>query len=593
MASTVMFSPYDPARAMPRRIVASTGNAYQIDARGSAQVDVSDVAWFQTQGFSPTPTAAGGQSLMYAPYMADQEMARPITNPITGTTYFINAAGCVAVATADIAWFQTQGYALVPTVGTGTLMSTQVEVGQALSGPLFSPITGNMYVMNGQGWIIAAAADVAWLQGQGFAPVTGGGVAPPIFPPTVSGTNATIAADFAGQQYWASAASQASFAAWLTAIGGTYTRASSATYLQGGVVKTATANTPRFPTDLGGTAQGIRLTGAATNIHPQSSVGGGSIASYNSTSGTIAAGAVVDPSGGSAAASFIPSTANVPHFLYLPLGVNITNSTAYVFSAYVKPFGTATYQAFLDPDNTATYGSIFTLVGAGSVASAGLGVGTIQQLANGWYRITQTFVAGTTGGVFAGIYCYSGGNRIFTGDGVSGLYVWGVQYEAGQFATDYIPTTTATVTQAADLLSLPYTQTTSSMLVGTNNILNNTGGEAILGSNADVGMPIFDNSGAGASGVNNAGQFLNGPSYIGGPIAPHKWMTAGSLTGRSITVDAAVPVADANALFSPAASLALGSRNAGGQSLIYGNFSQFALWNALVASTAEMQRLTT
>ena len=96
---------------------------------------------------------------------------------------------------------------------------------------------------------------------------TGGGGS---FPPNISGTQATIAADFAGQQYWASAASQASFAAWLTAIGGTYTRASSATYLQGGVVQTATANTPRFPTDLGGTPQGIRLTGAATNLLLQS-----------------------------------------------------------------------------------------------------------------------------------------------------------------------------------------------------------------------------------------------------------------------------------------------------------------------------------
>ena len=268
MATTAMFAPYDPASAMARRIVAPiTGNAYQIDGRGSALIDTSDVAWFQTQGFSATPTATAGQSLMYAPYMADQEMARRITNPVTGNTYFFNSAGSAAVATADIAWFQTQGYALVPTVGTGVLMSTQIEVGQALAGPIFSPVTGNMYVMNGQGWIVAATADVAWLQGAGLRAGSGRvrRLRPGLFPPMISGTQATIAADFAGSQYWASAASQASFAAWLTAIGGTYTRASSATYLQGGVVKTATANTPRFPTDLGGAPQGLRLTGAGTN----------------------------------------------------------------------------------------------------------------------------------------------------------------------------------------------------------------------------------------------------------------------------------------------------------------------------------------
>jgi hypothetical protein len=69
-------------------------------------------------------------------------------------------------------------------------------------------------------------------------------------------------------------------------------------------------------------------------------------------------------------------------------------------------------------------------------------------------------------------------------------------------------------------------------------------------------------------------------------------MVAGGPSGKSITNNGSVPNSDASPLISGTSSIALGSI-VGNSSPAYGNFNQLAIWNNLVASTAEMQRLTT
>ena len=428
---------------------------------------------------------------------------------------------------------------------------------------------------------------------------TGGGGS---FPPNISGTQATIAADFAGQQYWASAASQASFAAWMTAIGGTYTRASSATYLQGGVVKTAAANTPRFPTDLGGTAQGIRLTGSATNIAVPSN--DFTNAAWSVQLVTIAPTATAGPDGvAGSAASIVPNATLGTHLTYTG-SIGTVSSGSLCASVFLKPNGYNFGFVGIKGSSGGQYGVIADL-STGAITSTNIingGTGTSSgaiKLAGGWVLVWAVVATSGAGGaaMFVGAsdvavptWDAAWDAPSFSGNGTSGVYIFGAQTTNTPFPCDYIPTTTATVTQAADSLSFPFTQTTFSVLVGTNILLNDgSGGQRVVALNASI-APIFINNSTSFATFGNV-IFLTGPA-ITDVINPHKSMMVTNNTNVWLTSDGLVPVTAAGAFLAAAPSnLSLG--NASGTSYANGNYPQLAVWNGVVASTVEMQRLTT
>jgi hypothetical protein len=92
--------------------------------------------------------------------------------------------------------------------------------------------------------------------------------------------------------------------------------------------------------------------------------------------------------------------------------------------------------------------------------AAGNGYGSFtsyssKSVGNGWYRFTATYSSTTTSTQFV-IGVSSNTNDVVTqiqGNGTDYVYVWGLQYEAGNYSTSYIPTTSASVTRNADLIS--------------------------------------------------------------------------------------------------------------------------------------------
>ena len=134
-------------------------------------------------------------------------------------------------------------------------------------------------------------------------------------------------------------------------------------------------------------------------------------------------------------------------------------STAYTYSIYLKANGMTTYQLrmIIRQGGGAYIGEAQVNVdlSAVSVATATSGTpptnvsATITAAGNSWYRVTVT---GTTTSLTGLIRC--GLYNLTTGNGTSGVLAWGVQVEAGAFATSYIPTTTTALTRNADVANM-------------------------------------------------------------------------------------------------------------------------------------------
>ena len=138
----------------------------------------------------------------------------------------------------------------------------------------------------------------------------------------------------------------------------------------------------------------------------------------------------------------------------------------YTFTIFAKAGERSTLQI----DQETGGGSRFLLTGSGTATATGANTVAITQLANGWYRCTTTF---TTTGIF-NIYLSlnNGTTNFYTGNGTSGLFLWGGQLELASFATSYIPTVAATVTRNPDVAVMTstnfsdwYTATTGAAVV--------------------------------------------------------------------------------------------------------------------------------
>jgi hypothetical protein len=156
--------------------------------------------------------------------------------------------------------------------------------------------------------------------------------------------------------------------------------------------------------------------------------------SWTKENATVTANAAVSPDGTTTAEKIIATAVSSGHGVYQ--GVATVTSSAYTLSAYFKSSEYA-FASIAGYDN-ATFYATFDLTLGTVVNTSGLSASSITAVGNGWYRCTISRTATITGTSFwyarpLPTATYTS----YTGDGTSGILVWGAQLELGSTATAY------------------------------------------------------------------------------------------------------------------------------------------------------------
>jgi hypothetical protein len=259
------------------------------------------------------------------------------------------------------------------------------------------------------------------------------------------------------------------------------TRATTATRVNSsGLIESVASNVPRLDYS-NGSCPSILVEPQRTNLLLRSEEF--ESAAWGKVTASVTANTTTAPDGTLNADLLTP---NAVTFGLIQQTANITANVPNTFSVYAKYNGISSFQLQTrDNANNANFAivnfDILTGVvlmapstsGAYSNASA-----TIESVGNGWYRLSLTSTSNIS---------VTSRFRLVSdlSDGINGYFIWGAQLEAGAYPTSYIPTTSASVTRNADVISKTgisslIGQTEGTIFVDFDNLLQTTYGNEYL-----------------------------------------------------------------------------------------------------------------
>lgn len=295
--------------------------------------------------------------------------------------------------------------------------------------------------------------------------------------PTPSANVPILYADFVNGNYWYNGATYASFASWVSAQGGSFTRAAAALYTNAsGVLASAPSNTPRFDYDpVSGAALGLLLEPPFENFFLYSQLF--SNAAWTQTNVSVSTSGTA-PDGTSTAQLLTESgSGSQAHEISQAIGSPVTPEGTVTIYARA---GTATYLNIAA--STATSGewgqAIFDLSQGGvteittgsytSTAAINVPQTTIEpapEFGDGWYRCcfqahfesspsSVTFRFGTAAAAHNNTYNSVNGQELHASVGNT-IYLWGLQfYNSPAVPLSYVSTTSLPLSGGSDLFYL-------------------------------------------------------------------------------------------------------------------------------------------
>ena len=184
-------------------------------------------------------------------------------------------------------------------------------------------------------------------------------------------------------------------------------------------------------------------------------------ASWTKTRSSIGADATTSPDGTANADRLIEdSTASNSHYVSQVITVSAGATITQTVYAKANSRSAIVLQMFNGSDQArASFNLATGAVGDTAVAgTASALVSSIHDVGGGWYRCRMTAIVSTTAtAIECDVMMANAGSvagRFYNGDGASNLYIFGADAQVGAYPTSYIPTTSATVTRNADVMTV-------------------------------------------------------------------------------------------------------------------------------------------
>jgi len=237
----------------------------------------------------------------------------------------------------------------------------------------------------------------------------------------------------------------------------TVDRNSIATYVdEDGLIKTALANVPRIDWSTGEATLLVEPQG--TNLITYGEAFDNVV--WSKSNLTVLANVTSALDGAQSADKLIANTVSGLHRLTYNAGISTTGKR-YISKIFAKKgeYNFCLVRFFVDAERIVITVNLTT----GEVlenANDGTGGFEVISRGNGWFEIITYSTHQFNGSSFfvidvRALPILTTGENSFTGDGDSGIYLWGAQLEQASTASSYIPTNGTTVTRLADNISVP------------------------------------------------------------------------------------------------------------------------------------------